>query len=74
MRSIMAASVVLLPEPVAPVTRTMPRSSSASRATTAGRPRSSSAGTETGTDRRTRLIEPRCRKALTRKRPTPGHE
>ena len=36
MRSIIAARVVLLPEPVAPVTRTMPRSSSASRPTTVG--------------------------------------
>ena len=38
--SIMAASVVDLPEPVGPVTSTSPRGFSAMRATTAGRPRS----------------------------------
>ena len=74
MWSIIAASVVLLPEPVVPVTRTIPRCSSASVRTTSGRPRSSIERMSKGIARQTIEIAPRWRKALTRKRETPGIE
>ena len=47
--SIMAASVVDLPEPVRPVTSTSPRGENASSRTIGGRVRSSMLGTSTGT-------------------------
>jgi len=47
--SIIAASVVDLPEPVRPVTRMSPRGENARSRTTPGSPRSSSVGTSTGT-------------------------
>ena len=72
MWSIIAASVVDLPEPVVPVSRMIPRGSSASRRTTSGRPSSSIVRTSKGIARQTIEIEPRWRKALTRKRETPG--
>jgi hypothetical protein len=70
--SIMAASVVDLPDPVVPVRRMMPRSSSARREMTAGRPRSSTVRISNGMARMTSETEPRWRKALTRKRARPS--
>ena len=52
--SIIAASVVDLPEPVAPVTRTRPRCSSARRSTPPGRPSCWRVGTEAGMKRKER--------------------
>ena len=74
MWSIIAASVVDLPEPVVPVSRMIPRSSLASEVTASGRPSSSTDLIMTGMARMTIEIEPRCRKALTRKRPRPSTE
>ena len=71
MWSTMAASVVVLPDPVGPVTRTSPRCSSARRVTTGGNPRSAAERGLGRTRRRTRPEAPRCRKALQRNRPTP---
>ena len=59
MWSTIAASVVDLPEPVVPVSRTMPRGSSAIVDTTAGRPRSATDETPNGIRRQTIEIEPR---------------
>ncbi len=70
-RSNIEASVVDLPLPVVPVTRMMPRSSRASVPMTPGNPRSSNLGTPKGMNLITRETDPRCRKALTLKRPTP---
>ena len=72
MWSIIAASVVDLPEPVVPVTRTIPRSSSASSRTTVGSASSSIVLIRWGIARQTIEIAPRCRKALIRKRATPA--
>jgi len=66
--SIIAASVVLFPEPVGPVTSTRPRGFSASFATTAGRPRSSNVRTLKGICRMTSDTQPRCLKQLPRNR------
>jgi len=66
--SIIAARVVLFPEPVGPVTRTNPRGFSASFATTDGRPRSSNVRTLKGICRITSDTQPRCLKQLPRKR------
>src|SRR6266511_4934738 len=66
--SIMAASVVLLPDPVGPVTSTSPRGFSASFATTPGNPRSSKVRTLKGICRITSDTQPRCLKQLPRKR------
>ena len=74
MWSIMAASVVDLPEPVVPVRSTMPRSSSASVRITGGRLSCSIVRIEYGMARQTREIEPRWRNALTRKRASPSIE
>ena len=74
MWSIIAASVVDLPEPVVPVSRTMPRSSSASSRMTGGSWSSSTVLIETGIARMTSEADPRWRKALTRKRARPGIE
>jgi hypothetical protein len=68
--SIIAASVVDLPEPVVPVTRMIPRSSWASSLMTGGRLSSSIVRMLNGIERQTTEIEPRWWKALTRKRPT----
>jgi hypothetical protein len=73
----MSAAIVLdLPEPVTPVTRTMPRSALAMSARTDGRPSCSNVGTAQGITRMTMANEPRCRMMLTRKRPMPdaAHE
>ena len=59
--SIIAASVVLLPEPVGPVTRTKPRGLRVNSRRTGGTPRSSSAGIPCGTRRNAAATEPRCR-------------
>ena len=72
MWSIIAASVVDLPEPVVPVSRMIPRSSSASWVTISGRPSSSTDLITTGIARMTIETEPRWRNALTRKRPRPS--
>jgi hypothetical protein len=69
-RSIIADSVVVFPEPVGPVTRTSPRGRSARSSTINGSPSSSAEGEPMRTSRMTRLIEPRCRNTFTRKRPT----
>jgi hypothetical protein len=68
MWSIIAASVVDLPEPVVPVTSTMPRSSSASSLIAHGSASSSIVRISTGMTRTTSEAAPRWRKALTRKR------
>jgi hypothetical protein len=72
MWSIMAARVVVLPDPVGPVTSTIPRSSSARRVTIGGRPRSMADRAAGRTRRSTMAALPRCRKALPRKRPSPS--
>ena len=64
MWSIIAASVVDLPEPVVPVTRMIPRSSSARSRMTAGSASSSIVLMPNGIARATMAIEPRWRKAL----------
>src|SRR3989449_5423346 len=66
--SIIAASVVLFPEPVGPVTSTSPRGRSASCATTAGSPSSSNVRTLKGICRITSETQPRCLKQLPRNR------
>ena len=71
MWSIIAARVVDLPEPVVPVSRMIPRRSSASLRITCGRPRSSIVRTWNGITRQTIETEPRWRKALTRNRESP---
>ena len=70
--SIIAASVVLLPEPVGPVTRTKPRGFAARSRSTCGTPSESSDGISCGTRRKAALTVPRWKKQLTRKRATPG--
>ena len=67
-----AASVVDLPEPVVPVTRIRPRSSSAIFLSTGGSCSSSTVGTRDGMTRMTRPTVPRCWKTLQRKRPRFG--
>ena len=74
MWSTIPARVVVLPEPVGPVTSTRPRGSSASELITAGTPRSASGIAPTETRRNTRPTDPRAWKALTRKRPSPDTE
>ena len=72
MWSTIAASVVDFPEPVVPVTRMIPRGSSASRVTTSGSPSSSADRISNGTTRQAIEIEPRWRNAFTRKRARPA--
>ena len=67
-----AASVVLFPEPVGPVTRTKPRGLSANSRSTWGTFSESSEGISCGTSRNAALTEPRWKKQLTRNRATPG--
>ena len=71
MWSIIAARVVVLPEPVGPVTSTSPRFSSARRRTTGGSPSSSIGGMPGRMCRSTIATEPRWRNTFTRNRPTP---
>jgi hypothetical protein len=61
MCSIMAASVVDFPQPVVPVTRITPRSSSANLRMTSGSPRSLSERIAYGTTRKTIDTAPRWR-------------
>ena len=70
--SIIAASVVDLPEPVGPVTRTKPRGFAVRSRSTGGTPSVSRPGISCGTRRKAALTEPRWKKQLTRKRATPG--
>jgi hypothetical protein len=73
MWSIIAASVVDLPEPVVPVTRTIPRCSSASWRAITGQPSSSIVRIRvSGIARATSETPPRWRKALMRKRAGAG--
>jgi hypothetical protein len=74
MWSIIAARVVVLPDPVGPVTSTIPRGSSASRVITAGRPSSAADIAPICTRRSTIPTVPRWRNAATRNRPTPDAE
>ena len=75
MWSIMPASVVVLPEPVGPVTSTRPRGSRASDAEHRRQAELVERDRADGlTRRKTRPAEPRERNALTRNRPTPGSE
>ena len=66
--SIIAASVVDLPDPVGPVTRMRPRGRSANLATTAGNCSCSNVFTVNGICRITMDTQPRCLKQLPRKR------
>ena len=70
--SIIAARVVDLPEPVVPVSRMIPRSSSAMSLITGGSRRSATVRMLKGIARQTIETEPRWRKAFTRKRARPG--
>ena len=72
MCSMIAASVVLLPDPVGPVTRKRPCLLRASSFTMAGAPRSSRLGTLAGMRRNTAPGSPFWKKAFPRKRPRPG--
>ena len=74
MWSIIDASVVDLPEPVVPVSRISPRSSSASSEITGGSASSATVLIWKGIARQTSETEPRCTNAFTRKRATPGIE
>ncbi len=70
--SMIAASVVDFPEPVVPVSRISPRSSSASSPITGGSPSSSTVRTANGITRAAIETEPRWRNALTRNRARPS--
>ena len=72
MWSIIAASVVDLPEPVVPVTRIRPRCSAEIFSSTLGSMSCSMDWILKGMTRSTTPIVPRCWKTLTRKRPRPG--
>ncbi len=72
MKSIIAASVVDLPEPVMPVTRMSPRRSMPSCSRTTGSPSSSNFGFREGIERRTARTTPSDRNMFTRKRPKFG--
>ena len=63
--SMIAATVVLLPEPVGPVITTRPRMASAHEGMTVGSPSSETSGAR-GTTRKTKEAVPRWRKAETR--------
>ncbi len=64
--------VLVLPDPLTPVTRTSPRSASASVASTAGSSSVAMVGTSNGITRITIMKEDRWRNTFTRNRPTPG--
>ena len=73
MWSIIAASVVDLPEPVVPVSRMIPRGSSARLRITGGSAEvARSCAPGRGSREQTIETAPRWRKTLTRKRETPG--
>ncbi len=67
-----AASVVVLPDPVGPPTRTSPRGSCASNSTVGGKPSVDRRGTRAGSNRTAAAARPRSRCRLTRKRPIPA--
>jgi hypothetical protein len=71
-QSIMAASVVDLPEPVAPTMMVRPRLVMATSFSTCGMPRPSMVGSLAGMVRSTMPTLPCCTNAFTRKRPMPG--
>ena len=73
MWSIIAASVVDLPEPVVPVQRTSPRCSRQIFSRTGGRSRSRIVRMRAGMTRSTRPTVPRCWKMLQRNRPEVRH-
>ncbi len=70
----MAAMVVDLPFPVAPVTSTSPRRASPIVCTTGGRLSAPKSGIANGMVRMTAPQLPRCLKMLARNRLTPGSE
>ena len=70
MASMIAAMVVLLPEPVGPVTSASPPARSASLPIAGGQPRSSTVRIFDGITRSTAPGPFSCRKRLTRKRAT----
>src|SRR5947209_7562652 len=72
MRSMTAAKVVDLPDPVGPVTSTSPFLRPAISLRTPGSLKSSHCGGRGGMTRITMACEPRCMKTLTRKRAKPG--
>jgi hypothetical protein len=72
MRSTIAASVEDLPDPVGPVTSTMPRRKETMSPSDGGSPRSSNVGIDIGMSRMTIEQWPRCRKMFTRNRATPS--
>ena len=74
MWSTIAASVVLLPDPVAPVTRTRPDLRVASSVHASGSARPASWGMSKGTARNTPTTVPRWKNTLARKRATPDRE
>ena len=74
MWSIMAARVVVFPDPVGPVTSTNPRCAMDSSETTGGSPSSSNEGLPMRMRRMAMLTDPRCLNTLQRNRPTPGME
>ena len=67
-----AAIVELLPDPVTPVTRIIPRSADATWDSTAGSFRLSNVGTSKGMTRITIMNDERWRRMFTRNRPIPG--
>src|SRR2546430_12725927 len=67
-----AAIVELFPDPVIPVTRIIPRSAAAMVVRTDGSLSDSNVGMSNGITRITIMKDERCRRILTRKRPTPG--
>ena len=69
---IIAAIVELLPDPVTPVTRIIPRSKPAILLMIEGKPRSSTEGISIGIERMTIIGDPRCFRMFTLNRPTPG--
>jgi hypothetical protein len=74
MKLTIAAIVLDLPEPVTPVTRIIPRSAWATRASTGGSRSDSNVGMSNGMTRITIMKLERCRRMLTRNRPTPATE
>jgi hypothetical protein len=69
----MAERVVLLPEPVGPVTSTSPERISTTRIESRGSPSCSTVISFVGITRNTAAIPRSCLNALTRKRHTPGN-
>ena len=67
-----AASVVVLPDPVAPVTSTSPRCSLCELLDRARKPELGNFGASRGIARRASEVAPRCRNTLTRKRGRPS--